>query len=79
MNKVQYAIGMHIFYNNVEYIVVRQINFQEIMAQNISTGEKAILPIQEMTKESQISNQEDNQQDINPLELSSNDWDEANK
>ncbi|WP_188115944.1 hypothetical protein [Campylobacter concisus] len=50
MNKVQYAIGMHIFYNNVEYIVVRQINFQEIMAQNISTGEKAILPIQEMTK-----------------------------
>ena len=76
MNKVQYAIGMHIFYNNVEYIVVRQINFQEIMAQNISTGEKAILPIQEMTKESQISNQEDNQQDINPLELSSNDWDE---
>ena len=40
MNKVQYAIGMHIFYNNVEYIVVRQINFQEIMAQNISIGEK---------------------------------------
>jgi len=79
MNKVQYAIGMHIFYNNVEYIVVRQINFQEIMAQNISTGEKAILSIQEMTKESQISNQEDNQQDINPLELSSHDWDEANK
>lgn len=76
MNKIKYALGTHIFHNNIEYMIIRQISFQEILAQNIITKEKVILSIEEITKELEISNHKE--KSINPLELNSKDWNEAN-
>lgn len=76
MDKIQYNIGTHIFHNNTEYMIVRQISLQEIMVQNIITKEKIILPIEEITKEPKIVEQKI---DINPLDFNQRDWKEASR